>query len=139
VDEAPPEDCDVYMVPAVRLETTGSGTSLNLSAGAIDSLERTASVDPVSRACILGSAPNPFTAATEIRYRLSGRGNVSIRVFDARGRLVRRLAAGAKDPGTHTLPWDGLDDEGRAVPSGTYYLSLDSCEGRPSRKIIVVR
>jgi flagellar hook assembly protein FlgD len=37
---------------------------------------------------------------------------------------VRRLADGAFTQGAHTAHWDGTDERGRSVPSGTYFARL---------------
>jgi hypothetical protein len=80
--------------------------------------------DPVaSTAPALGTAsPNPFRASTTIPFQLGGRANVQLQICDVTGRLVRRLDAS----GLQRLAWDGRDDAGQAVPSGTYFMRLVS-------------
>jgi len=72
--------------------------------------------------------PNPFNPATTIRFfipsRSSGDSRVRICIYDALGRLVRTLADRDYAPGTHSLVWDGRDDAGIALPSGTYFCVL---------------
>ena len=60
-------------------------------------------------------------------------------VYDAAGRKVRDLWNGFQVGGTHTLPWDGRNDQGIAVPEGVYFVKLSSAEAEESRKIQVVR
>ena len=45
---------------------------------------------------------------------------VSVGMFDASGRRVRRLSEGTFAPGRHAVVWDGLDDDGRELPPGVY-------------------
>ena len=40
------------------------------------------------------------------------------------GRALWRVVQSGVDPGVHTIVWDGNDGNGRAVPSGVYYLRL---------------
>jgi hypothetical protein len=47
-------------------------------------------------------------------------GPVDLRIFDLRGRLVRRLAARDFPAGEHALHWDGRDANGHEVASGIY-------------------
>ena len=84
--------------------------------------------------------PNPFRASTMLSYSLPARASVRISVFDAAGRLVRRLADGAAtDAGLHELAWDGRDEAGRSVAPGFYAVRVDA-DGRAStRKMLVVR
>jgi hypothetical protein len=49
-------------------------------------------------------------------------GPVDLRIFDLRGRLVRRLAARDFPAGEHTLHWDGRDTHGHAAASGIYLV-----------------
>ena len=87
--------------------------------------------DPVaSGAPALGVAsPNPFRASTTIPFQLGGRANVQLEICDVTGRLVRRLDAS----GQRSLAWDGRDDRGQTLPSGTYFIRLTS-EGRALTK-----
>ena len=43
-------------------------------------------------------------------------------VFDAKGRLVRRLAERDELPGRRDLSWDGRDDAGKRLSSGVYFV-----------------
>jgi flagellar hook assembly protein FlgD len=49
---------------------------------------------------------------------------VDLAVFDLRGRLVRTLVATELAAGRHTVAWNGRDEGGRNVPSGTYFYRL---------------
>jgi hypothetical protein len=62
-----------------------------------------------------------------------------LRVLDIRGRIVRVLAEDDFEPGEHESTWDGLDADGRAVPSGVYAVLLESGGARALRKLVVVR
>jgi flagellar basal-body rod modification protein FlgD len=43
---------------------------------------------------------------------------------DSTGRVVRTLHLGAQAAGARTITWDGLDDSGKALPSGEYVLAV---------------
>lgn len=76
--------------------------------------------------------PNPFNPSTTVHCDLSSQKNtdaVSIRIFNLRGQKVRTLCKRAKVTGEHTVVWDGLDDTGRELPSGIYFIHL-SIENR---------
>jgi hypothetical protein len=68
--------------------------------------------------------PNPFNPSTRIGYRLQAGSDVSVRLVDAKGRLVRTLASGLRNAGTHEETWDGLTDDGLPAPSGIYFVSV---------------
>ena len=63
----------------------------------------------------LTSAPNPFSAGTTIRYELAQAERVSVAVFDAQGRRVRRIESGRRSAGEWQAVWDSRDEEGRPV------------------------
>ena len=88
----------------------------------------------------LDVAPNPFNPRTEIAFSLPAAGPARLEVYDIRGRLVRVLSDGALPAGQQRVAWDGLDDSGQAVSSGTYLLRLETGSGRGlTRKLTVVR
>ncbi len=83
--------------------------------------------------------PNPFNPTTTLTLALPRAGHVRLAVHDLRGRLVRVLLDGPLPAGEHELTWDGRDEAGRAVPSGTYVACLRSDRGRASCKLTLAR
>jgi hypothetical protein len=83
--------------------------------------------------------PNPFNPATRIAFALLRREQVDLRIFDARGRLVRLLFAGEAGPGPRTVTWDGRDDTGAEVPSGVYHYRLDTRTDHRMRSMVLIR
>ena len=71
--------------------------------------------------------PNPFNPETSLRIALDHAGDVALRVYDARGALVRELHSGSLEAGSHAFRWDGRDGSGLPVPSGVY---LARAQGR---------
>ena len=74
-----------------------------------------------------------------VPLRLARSADLELRVFDVRGRELRRIPFGSRGVGTHTIEWDGRDQAGRPVAAGTYVLSV-VIDGVPtSRKMTIVR
>src|SRR4029453_8090032 len=88
--------------------------------------ERSVAVDALSRTRLLGSAPNPFNPATQVRFELSRAGAAVLEVFDARGRRIRTITAPGLGAGAHSVAWDGRDASGRSLPSGVYLYEIRS-------------
>lgn len=68
--------------------------------------------------------PNPFRAETELRFVQPRPGDAQLAIYDATGRLARRLALGEGPAGERRLAWDGRDAAGRELPSGVYLFRL---------------
>ncbi len=91
------------------------------------------------RLLLCQNAPNPFRTATSIRYQLPSPGNVSIRVLDVTGRLIRELAKEKQRAGEHEVRWNGRDTRGRTVVPGVYFYHLQTEDGSDTRRAVLVR
>lgn len=83
--------------------------------------------------------PNPFSPTTSISYVVPRNGEVQLRVFDVRGRLLRLLTDKHQPTGRHTIKWDGRDSAGRPVPSGMYLYQLIMEDHIESRRMLLLR
>jgi hypothetical protein len=68
--------------------------------------------------------PNPFRPHTEIRYQLPRATHVRITVYNVQGRRVRELVDEPRPSGRHAVRWDGRDESGSRVASGSYVYEL---------------
>ena len=85
-------------------------------------------------------SPNPFISSAQISFQLREEAvrSVSLQVYDVSGRLIRTLAQGHFASGTHVVPWHGLNDEGKPVPSGLYFCRLRTDEVVSIMKVVRV-
>jgi subtilisin-like proprotein convertase family protein len=83
--------------------------------------------------------PNPFNPMTTIRFDLPRRGQVSLRIYDVAGRLVRTLVDGEMPAAQHSVVWDGNDQTGRRQASGVYYYRLVTDERMATKKMMLVK
>jgi len=79
-------------------------------------------------------SPNPFNPSTRIAFTLSAGADISLAVYDTRGREIARLADGPWPAGAHALTWRGRDDEGAPVASGAYLARLTIRDGDGSTR-----
>ena len=68
--------------------------------------------------------PNPFNAATSLSYRLPDAGTVALKIYDAQGQFVRTLVEAYQPGGFYRITWNGNDDRGIRVGSGTYFARI---------------
>lgn len=85
-------------------------------------------------------SPNPVRHDASILFATSRAGFVRVRLYDAAGRLVRRLL---EEPsllqGRHAARFDGHDAAGRPFPSGIYFYRVEAVEGSIRGRFIVLR
>ncbi len=83
----------------------------------------------------LSLGPNPARGGGKISIDLAQEGLVQLEVVDISGRSIAHpIGAGwiIMRAGSQTFPWDGRDDLGRILPSGTYFVRLDVRDGSGS-------
>ncbi|MCB2206020.1 putative Ig domain-containing protein [bacterium] len=68
--------------------------------------------------------PNPFRSKTQINFSLQHSAVARLEVFDLSGRRLATLTHASFMQGAHRVEWDGRDDQGKAVPAGTYLAVL---------------
>jgi len=89
--------------------------------------------------CLEQNVPNPFNPATRIRFSLREGGDVTLQVFDVRGRPVRTLADGYFPHGTYDVTWNGATDSGRNAASGVYFCRLMTPRKEFTKKMVLLR
>ncbi|MXW63493.1 MAG: T9SS type A sorting domain-containing protein [Bacteroidetes bacterium SB0662_bin_6] len=84
--------------------------------------------------------PNPFNPSTTIGYSIPSETNVTVRVYDITGRIVKTLVHGQSHaPGTYEIIWDGTGDGGQTLASGTYFYSLEYLGRRDVKAMILLK
>ena len=78
---------------------------------------------------------NPFNPETNISFFLKQAMDVSIEVYDLRGRLVKSLFDGKKEAGLHSVVWSGVEPNGKALPSGVYFYSISTGQKTVTKKM----
>nr|CAI78808.1 hypothetical protein [uncultured Latescibacterota bacterium] len=83
--------------------------------------------------------PNPFNPATVIMFDVPVRTEISLRVFNVRGQLVKTLVSEELPPGTHYVRWDGTNNDDRPVASGVYFYRMDAEDYQKTQKMILLK
>lgn len=77
--------------------------------------------------------------SSRIRYVLNEACEVKISVFDVTGARIRDFEPGLKEAGEHSLTWDILDNSGRPVSRGVYFVRLEAGSEFLNLPLIVLR
>jgi len=89
---------------------------------------------PISKPLNLSISPNPAKRVIDVRYEIPQRGPVSLRVYDAQGRLVRTLlTVRSQEHGVHKLRWKRI-----GIPSGVYFIRVEAGRFTETRKLILM-
>jgi hypothetical protein len=94
---------------------------------------------PKTSFALQSNYPNPFNPSTTISYSIDEPGRVALRIYNVSGRLVRTLLEEDETTGAYSVQWNGLDDKGRPVASGTYFCRLTAGKKSTSHKILMTR
>jgi len=84
-------------------------------------------------------SPNPSRTAALLRYNVTRKSRVVLRVYNALGQEVRTLVNGPQPTGAATVVWDGRDNRGRIVGEGTYLCRLQADGASQTARMVLVR
>lgn len=92
---------------------------------------------------VLSNYPNPMTSSTMFHYQVPSSANVTLKVYDMVGRVVKVLVDEFQTTGEQKVEWNGKDEQGLDVSAGTYTYELVISGGpgsvRYRQQLIVVR
>lgn len=83
--------------------------------------------------------PNPFNPETTISYDISRQGQVSVDIYNLKGQKVKSLLNENQEVGQHKIIWQGDNDKGKQVSSGTYFYKIKSGEDEIVNKMLLVK
>ena len=78
--------------------------------------------------------PNPFNPSTEVSFSLPMDNHVRLSAYDVRGKEVDVIFEGAQSVGQHSYTWNASN-----LPSGVYYIRLQSGELVTSQKALLIK
>jgi len=108
----------------------------------IAKLEQLLALFVPEKTALLHNFPNPFNPETWIPYQLSKPAEVRVRIYTAKGALVRTLDVGHQPAGIYqhrsrAIYWDGKNTMGESVASGIYFYTLTTGDYTATRKMLI--
>jgi ligand-binding sensor domain-containing protein len=83
--------------------------------------------------------PNPFNPTTTISFELEDASEVTVAVYDVRGRKVAELENGYRPAGRHDIVWNGRDDNENTLASGVYFYRILTAARAVNGKMILMK
>ena len=88
--------------------------------------------------------PNPFNPETWIPYQLAEDAEITIRIYNTSGEIVRTLFSGHQVSGYYirrgsAAYWDGRNEFGEAVASGVYIYELETPGFKQTKKLVIIK
>ena len=83
--------------------------------------------------------PNPFNPETFITYHLKENTEVNISVFNTLGKLVKTIYDSQQVAGSYNVFWNGKNNENVQVPSGTYFIRMNTAGMLQTQKILLLK
>ena len=83
--------------------------------------------------------PNPFNPATNIKYQINKPDNIKLTVYNLKGEVIRNLISKNEKAGFNVISWNGKDNYGAKVSSGTYIYTIKTPEFSDSKKMILLK
>ncbi|MBI1924536.1 T9SS type A sorting domain-containing protein [Candidatus Poribacteria bacterium] len=96
------------------------------------------------KTALLQNYPNPFNPETWIPYQLNEASDVTITIYDALGRPIKRLDLGYQQAGLYrtrarAAHWDGRNEVGESVASGVYFVQLKTKGYQQTQRIVLLK
>jgi arabinogalactan endo-1,4-beta-galactosidase len=88
---------------------------------------------------LMQNFPNPFNHQTTIRYYLPTVTFVFLKIYDIQGKLVNTLVSSQQAAGDYSLIWNALQDDGRPLGSGIYFINLKTMAGSEIRRTLFIK
>ena len=84
-------------------------------------------------------SPNPASRNANVRFSMAQSGLVEITIFNIVGQKVRQLTDQIMAEGVHALSWNGCDDVGKQLSSGSYVIEIITPSERINKTLILVK
>ena len=88
---------------------------------------------------LVNNNPNPFNPTTTINFTTKEAGNVNLNIYNIRGQKVKTLVNDNLDAASHSVVWNGKDDNGKAVSSGVYFYKMQAGKYTSTKKMILMK
>lgn len=127
------------------VQADGTNTGGNVMYAAIDvDFNQFTAVDnptttPVKVSMLKQNYPNPFNPTTTISFDMKSAGKANLAVYNVKGQLVKTLVNDNLTAGSHSILWNGLDNNNKQASSGVYFYKLSTNNHNEMKKMVLVK
>ena len=78
--------------------------------------------------------PNPFNPVLNININIAWAAVTQVNILDIAGKHINTIHSGYLQPGSHEMSWNA-----ESMPSGVYFISLNSGEKNLTEKVVLLK
>ena len=94
---------------------------------------------PTSFDVYVKSYPVPFNSTSSVRFSIAKESIAKIKVYNSLGKEIKTLLDEHLSPGEYNIHWEGQDKYGNPLPSGIYFISLQTDAVFKTTKTILLK
>jgi hypothetical protein len=88
----------------------------------------------------LGSiSPNPFNPTAKIAFTLAKKADVKIKIYNAKGQLIKTLVNKEMSAGAHNVIWNGKNSKNNDAASGVYFIRMNTNDSQHIKKALLLK
>lgn len=83
--------------------------------------------------------PNPFSDSSSLNLQVKREQIVTVAIYNIRGQLIKTLAERTFKPGSHSVSWDGTNQNGSKCSDGVYFYKVKTPEKTSVSKTLLIK
>jgi hypothetical protein len=125
----------LYLAGMQGSSTGGPNTVITLTASEGTGLNE--SNLPTLSNLSLAIKPTVVRKFLQIQINVPNKSNPRLRIIEQTGRIIKSLKISDSNARTQTIIWEPMNDKGKPLPAGIYFVSLESNQERLIRKFTI--
>ena len=134
---------DLDGVPKLAADDQPLALAFDLQNGAVQDYSASTLTDNVAEIpktyALHQNHPNPFNPSTTMQFDLPEPGNVTLKIYNSVGQLVKQVASGNYASGRHKVVWDATNDRGEQVSAGVYLAVFKAGGIQQVRRVLLMK
>ncbi len=116
-----------------------AGPSLNIGNGVITEVDDGLTNLVADHFELFQNYPNPFNPSTSIKFAIPENGFVSLKIYNMLGKEIKTLVNNSLSKGVYNFDWDGTNNFGNKVGSGSYIYRISAGNYIKAKTMILLK